>query len=335
MRIAFYSTKPYDRKSFEQKLKRYGDKLVFFEAKLDMHTVSLAKNFDVICCFVNDLLDANILSSLKNNGIKLIALRCAGYNNVDIKAALKLKLPVVRVPNYTPYAVAEHVVALILSLDRKIHRAHIRVRESDFSLQGLLGFDLHGKTVGIVGTGRIGAVFANIMQGFGCNILGYDSYQSPSCKALENFKYVSFEQLLGQSDIISLHCPLTKETYHLIDQKVISKMKKGVMLINTSRGGLIDTQAVIDGLKDGQIGYLGLDVYEEEENLFFENLSNQIIQDDLFARLQTFPNVLITSHQAFFTQEALNQIAETTLNNIKEFKEGKIVNAVTNNHIAT
>lgn len=329
MKIAFYSTKPYDRKFFEQENRNRNNKLIFFEAKLNLHTVELAKGFEVICCFINDHLDAEVLICLKKIGVKFIALRSAGYNNVDVKAAEKLRFPIVRVPNYSPYAIAEHAVTLILSLNRKVHRAHIRVRESDFSLNGLLGFDLHGKTVGVIGTGRIGAVFANIMHGFGCYILGHDAYQNPACAKLENFKYTSFNHLVRQSDIISLHCPLTKETHHIIDKNAISKMKRGSMLINTSRGGLIDTQAVIDGLKHGQIGCLGLDVYEEEEGLFFEDLSSQIIQDDLFARLQTFPNVLITSHQAFFTKEALEQIAKTTLNNIDEFKKGNIVNAVT------
>lgn len=328
MRIAFFSTKPYDHLFFDHEGKAHKHEIIFFEARLNTRTAELAKNCDAVCCFVNDTLDADTLTKLKEVGIKLIALRCAGYNNVDIQKAAKLQLPVVRVPNYSPDAVAEHAVALILSLNRKIHRAYTRIRASNFSLQGLLGFNLRGKTVGVIGMGKIGAIFSNIMQGFGCKILGHDVYKNPDCLALKDFHYVSLEQLFTQADIISLHCPLMQDTYHIINQENIALMKKEVMLINTSRGGLIDTQAAIAGLKEGKIGYLGLDVYEEEEALFYQNLSEQIIQDDMFVRLETFPNVLITSHQAFFTEEALANIARITTDNITAAEKGEIINTV-------
>jgi D-lactate dehydrogenase len=255
---------------------------------------------------------------LASHGTSLIALRCAGFNNVDLKAAARLGMRVVRVPAYSPYAVAEHVVAMIQTLNRKTHRAYNRVREGNFSLEGLLGFDLHSRTIGVVGTGKIGQIFAQIMKGFGCEVLGYDVFKNSAFEAIG--RYVALPELLSQSDIVSLHCPLTPETYHLINAEAIEQMKPGAMLINTSRGGLVDTEAAIDGLKSKKIGALGLDVYEQESDLFFEDLSNEIIQDDLFERLTTFPNVLITAHQAFFTKEALENIAETTMQNISDFE---------------
>lgn len=265
---------------------------------------------------------------LPKGGTKLIALRSAGFNHVDLAAANKSSMQIVRVPAYSPYAVAEHAVALILSLNRKVHRAYNRVREGNFSIEGLLGFDLHGATVGVVGTGRIGAIFARIMHGFGCQLLGYDAYHNPTCLEL-GLEYVSMPELMANSDIISLHCPLTPDTHHLINDEAIAQLKTGTMLINTSRGGLIDTQAAIDGLKSGAIGYLGIDVYEQEADLFFEDLSNEVIQDDTFQRLLTFPNVIVTGHQAFFTNQALANIAETTLANITEFEQsGSCANEV-------
>jgi len=260
------------------------------------------------------------LKAIAAGGTKLIALRCAGFNNIDLAVAKELGITVVRVPAYSPYAVAEHTVGLILTLNRKFHRAYARVREGNFSLDGLLGFDLHDRTVGIIGTGRIGAITAQILHGFGCQILAYDKYPNPDCKAIA--LYVDLPELFNKSDIISLHCPLTPETHHLINAEAIAQMKQNVMLINTSRGALIDTEAVITGLKSGKVGYLGLDVYEQEADLFFEDLSNTVIQDDVFERLLTFPNVVITGHQAFFTEDALRNIAETTLTNISDFERG-------------
>ncbi|ELS34055.1 MULTISPECIES: 2-hydroxyacid dehydrogenase [Pseudanabaena] len=328
MKVAFFNAKSYDRHSFTFANERYQHEIVFFECHLSHETVSLAIGFSAICIFINDYLDAEMLEILAKGGTKLIALRSAGFNHVDLASASKLGLAIVRVPAYSPFAVAEHTVALILSLNRKVHRAYNRVREGNFSIEGLLGFDLHGATVGVVGTGRIGAIFAQIMKGFGCTLIGYDAYHNPSCLDL-GMTYVSLPELLAQSDIISLHCPLTPDTYHLIDDRAIAQMKTGVMLINTSRGGLIDTQAAIDGLKSGTIGYLGIDVYEQESDLFFEDLSNRVIQDDTFQRLLTFPNAIVTGHQAFFTRQALANIADTTLSNITEFEQnGTCLNEV-------
>jgi D-lactate dehydrogenase len=270
-----------------------------------------------------------VLKQLKEDGIELIALRCAGFNNVDIDTAMKLELPVVRVPAYSPYAVAEHTLGLILSLNRKIHKAYSRVRDGNFALDGLLGFDLHGKTIGVIGTGRIGEIFCSIMMGMGCKVIAYDKFPNKNLEA-KGVRYVDLHELYIHSDIISLHCPLNYETYHIINEYAIAAMKDGVMIINTSRGPLIDTEAIIEGMKKGKVGYVGLDVYEEEEELFFEDLSETVIQDDIFVRLQTFPNVIITSHQAFFTREAVYNIADTTFNNIKAFFEtGSPVNEVT------
>ncbi len=320
MKVAFFSTKIYEKKIFDLLNKKANHKFVYLEPRLNENTVSLAMGFDAVCVFVNDQLTAEIVETLAGFGIKLIALRCAGFNNVDLDAAAKFGIKVVRVPAYSPYSVAEHTVAMILALNRKIYKAYHRVREGNFALDGLLGFDLNGRTVGLIGTGKIGAVTAKIMNGFGCKIIAYDQMQNDSCLQL-GVKYVPLEKLFEGSDIISLHCPLTPETFHMIDAKSLEKMKKGVVLINTSRGALIDTKAVIKALKSGKVGSLGLDVYEEEGDLFFEDLSSKVIQDDVFARLLTFPNVVITGHQAFFTQEALHNIAETTIGNISEFEK--------------
>lgn len=323
MKVAVFSTRSYDRQFLQSANINYGHELVFFEPHLTPETSVLAAGFPAICVFVNDQSDATVLTELARHGTRLIALRCAGFNNVDLIAARNLDLTVVRVPAYSPHAVAEHTVALILSLNRKIHRAYTRVREGNFALDGLLGFNLHGKTVGIIGTGKIGTVVATIMKGFGCYILVHDLYPNSECSAI-GVKYVSLPELFAESDIITLHCPLTPETHHLINTQALNQMKPGVILINTSRGAVIDTQAVINALKSGNIGYLGLDVYEEEADLFFEDLSNRLIQDDIFARLLTFPNVIITGHQAFFTREALESIADTTLSNITDFEQGRV-----------
>ncbi len=328
MKVIFYSTKHYDEECFSSSNERYSHDLRFVEARLSSDTVSLLAGEPAICVFVNDTLDRNVLSKLADAGVRLIALRCAGYNNVDIKAAHELGLTVVRVPAYSPYAVAEHTVCLMLSLSRKVHRAYYRVRDGNFSLDGLLGFDFFGRTLGIVGTGRIGSVLAHIMGAMGMKLLAHDPFHDPDCENI-GVSYVDMDQLLAESDVISLHCPLTPETNHLIDESALDKMKKGVMLINTSRGAILDTCAVINGLKTGKIGYLGLDVYEQESEIFFRDLSCEIIQDDVFERLLTFPNVLITTHQGFFTAEALKSIADTTLENITQFEEGRdLVNEV-------
>ncbi|MFB8789297.1 MAG: 2-hydroxyacid dehydrogenase [Potamolinea sp.] len=321
MKVAVFSTKSYDKKFLEAANADYGHKLVFFEPRLTCDTAILASGMPAICAFVNDQLDEKTLQVLATQETRLIALRAAGYNNVDLKTATELGMTIVRVPAYSPYAVAEHTIGLILTLNRKIHRAYNRVREGNFSLDGMLGFDLNGQTVGIVGTGKIGVIVAQILKGFGCQLLTYDLYPNPECEAL-GAKYVELPELFQNSDIITLHCPLTPETNHLINAQTLGQMKQGVMLINTSRGALIDTQAVIGALKSRKIGYLGLDVYELESNLFFEDLSEDVIQDDVFQRLLTFPNVLITGHQAFFTANALKNIAETTLLNITDFEQG-------------
>ena len=324
MRVALFSTKAYDRDSFTQANEKFGHDLVFLEPRLGRDTAPLAKGFETVCAFVNDVLDAPTVQALANGGTKLIALRSAGFNNVDLDACREHGVTVVRVPAYSPEAVAEHAVALMMALNRQTHRAYNRVREGNFALEGLMGFDMVGKTAGIVGTGKIGAAAARILQGFGCRVLAHDPYPNDEL----GLPYVTLEELLAQSDIVTLHLPLSKETHHLIDAEALAKMKTGVMLINTSRGGLLDTPAVIDALKNGKIGRLGLDVYEEEGPLFFEDRSQRPIQDDVFARLLTFPNVLITGHQAFLTREALGQIAEVTLGNIRAFTEGNPTNVV-------
>ena len=315
MKVAVFSAKPYDKKFLEKFNQQHDHASKFFKPNLDSQTVTLATGFEAVCVFVNDSLDRTVIEALSNLGIKLIALRCAGYDNVDLNATQELGITVVRVPAYSPYAVAEHAIALILTLNRKIHRAYYRVREGNFALNGLLRFDLHNRTVGIIGTGKIGRITGQILSGFGCRILAYDLY--PNEEFAEKYgEYVALEELMRQSDIISLHYPLTPETHHLINAKAIALMKPGVILVNTSRGGLVNAQALIDGLKSKQIGHLALDVYEQERDMFFEDLSGEIIQDDVFQRLLTFPNVIITGHQAFFTEDALNNIAETTLSNI-------------------
>lgn len=329
--VAVFSAKPYDRSFLTAANEAAGrpHDLLFFEAHLTAGTAALAAGARAVCPFVNDILDAPTLDALAKQGTRLIALRGAGFNNVDLAAAEKAGIAVARVPAYSPWAVAEHAVALMLALNRKIHRAYARVREGNFALEGLLGFDLHGRTVGLVGVGRIGLVVGRIMRGFGCRVLAYDPSRSEELIQLGG-EYVTLEELLAASDIRSLHCPLTPETRHLIDAAAVAAMKPGVMLINTSRGAVIETSAAIDGLKSGRIGYLGLDVYEEEGDLFFEDLSDQVIRDDVFARLLTFPNVLITGHQAFFTREALTAIAETTIANITAFgASGEPVHPVT------
>ncbi|HEX6386807.1 MAG TPA: 2-hydroxyacid dehydrogenase [Anaerolineae bacterium] len=328
MKVAVFSTKHYDRAFLEVASKGYDHELVFFEPRITPETVSLAQGFPAICIFVNDFLNAAIVETLAGYGVRLVALRSAGFNNVDLAAAQRHNLTVVRVPAYSPHSVAEHTVALLLAVNRKTHRAYARVREGNFSLEGLLGFEVRDRTVGIIGTGKIGAAVAEIMHGFGCNLVAYDIRPNPVCLEM-GVSYISLPKLFAESDIITLHSPLTPQTYHLIDAEAIAQMKTGVTIINTSRGALVDTLAVIEGLKSGKIGHLALDVYEEEADLFFEDLSDKVIQDDVFARLLTFPNVIITGHQAFFTREALWTIADVTLANIAEFEQtGTSVNEV-------
>jgi D-lactate dehydrogenase len=321
MKIAFFSTQPYDKLYFNANNLIEATQLIYFDVALSLQTVNLAKGFDGICIFVNDKVDAAVIEKLKENGIKFIALRCAGFNNVDIKAAQTANIKVFRVPAYSPEAVAEHAVALILTLNRKTHKAYNRVREGNFSLDKLTGFNLYGKTVGVIGTGKIGVAFCKIMLGFGCKVMAYDVNESAYLKSF-GIEFVSLENLLANADIVSLHCPLTPQTKHIINKDAINVMKPHVMLINTSRGGLLHTKDTIDALKCGKIGYLGIDVYEQEQDLFFKDLSEQLILDDDISRLLTFPNVLITAHQAFLTQEALTQIAQTTLKNISDFDAG-------------
>jgi D-lactate dehydrogenase len=322
MRIAVFDTHRHDRVALEEANQSQGHELTFFEPRLTSQTVSLAQGFDVACSFVNDQVDRATLNALHGYGVRLLALRSAGYNHVDLDAAAALGIPVVRVPEYSPHAVAEHAVALVLTLDRKIHRAYARVREGNFSLDGLLGFDLFGKTVGIVGTGRIGAAAARIFSGFGCHVVAFDVRVQPELAAL-GVEYVTLDALYARSDIISLHVPLTPATHHMIDGSALARMKRGIMLINTSRGALIDSRALIMALKLGHVGSAGLDVYEEEEGVFFEDLSDKVLQDDVLARLLTFPNVVVTSHQGFFTREALAAIAQTTLANVTAFARGE------------
>lgn len=323
MKISFFNAHRYEREAFEAANATFGHEIQYFEPRLTAQTASLAAGSRAVCSFVSDRVDRPALEELRQVGVELIALRCAGYNHVDLESAAELGLPVVRVPEYSPYAVAEHAVALILSLNRKIYRAHARVREGNFALEGLVGSDLHGKTVGVVGTGKIGSVFARIMHGFGCRILAYDLYPSETLQKDLGAQYVSLEELYGESDIISLNVPLTPDTHHVINADSLSRMKRGVMLINTGRGALIDTKALIAALKTGHVGAAGLDVYEEEEGIFFADLSGEVLQDDVLARLMTFPNVLITAHQGFLTREALANIASTTLGNVSAFEQGK------------
>ncbi len=322
MRIAVFSTKPYDRTSLEEANRDHGHELAFFEPRLTPETAALAEGYEGVCAFVNDQVDARVVGKLAEGGTRTVLLRSAGFNHVDLRAAAENDIAVARVPAYSPYAVAEHAMGLILTLNRKFHRAHARVREGNFALDGLLGFDLHGKTVGVVGTGKIGTVFCRIAAGFGCRILAHDPYPDDEVREL-GARYVELDELFAGADIIALHLPLTPETHHLVDAAAVERMREGVVLINTSRGGLVDTRAVIEGLKSGKIGALGLDVYEEEADLFFEDLSGTVIQDDVFARLLTFPNVLVTGHQGFFTREALAAIAETTLGNATAAERGE------------
>ncbi len=318
IRIAFFDTKPYDRKSFDQVNQDFGFSISYLEPRLDSSTASMAENADAVCAFVNGSIDAEAIRKLTERNVKLIALRCAGFNNVDLAAAYG-KIDVVRVPSYSPFAIAEYTIGLIQCLNRKIHRAYCRVRENNFTINGFLGYDLRGKTIGIIGTGKIGKAFAEVIQGFGMRVLAYDVYPDPEAAKKFHFEYVPLEQIFRESDIISLHCPLTADNAGLINESSIAMMKDGVMLINTSRGKLIRTKDLIEGLKSGKIGSAGLDVYEEETGYFFEDRSDAAIHDDVLARLMTFPNVLITSHQAFFTEEALASIARTTLQNVEDF----------------
>lgn len=320
MKIAFFNTKPFDKEFFDKFNKT--NELTYYDVSLNESSVKLAEGFEGICVFVNDKVNASIVEKLAKFGVKLIILRSAGFNNVDLEATKKAGMVVVRVPAYSPHAVAEHAVALIMTLNRKTHKAYNRVREGNFSLDKLLGFDLFQKTVGVIGTGKIGEAFARIMLGFGCKVMAYDIVQNQALADL-GINYCSLDDIFKQSEVISLHCPLNEKTRHLIDNQAIDKMKTGVMLINTSRGALIDTPAVVEALKSKKIGYLGLDVYEQEENVFFKDHSEEILIDDILARLMSFPNVLVTSHQGFFTEEALTQIAVITLNNVAAFEQGK------------
>nr|WP_325288132.1 2-hydroxyacid dehydrogenase [uncultured Bacteroides sp.] len=321
--IAFFGSKPYDEASFNEKNKDFGFELRFYKGHLNKNNVILTQGVNVVCIFVNDTANAEVIRLMAQNGVKLLALRCAGYNNVDLKAAAECGITVVRVPAYSPYAVAEYTVALMLSLNRKIHRAAWRTREGNFSLHGLLGFDMHGKTAGIIGTGKIAKKLISILRGFGMNILAYDLYPDYNFARENQVVYTTLDELYHSSDIISLHCPLTEQTKYLINDYSISKMKDGVMIINTGRGQLIHTNALIEGLKNKKIGSAGLDVYEEESQYFYEDRSDKIIDDDTLARLLSFNNVIVTSHQAYFTQEALSNIATTTLQNVKDFTHGK------------
>ncbi len=324
MKITFFSTQPYDKEFFLKHNSSYNFELEFIEATLDEKTVELIKNSLAVCVFVNDIVSKKVIDGLAEKGVKIIALRCAGFNNVDLLAAKENNINVCRVPSYSPEAVAEHAVAMVLTLNRKTHKAYNRVREQNFSLNGLLGFDVYGKTVGVIGTGNIGKAFCKIMLGFGCKVLAYDLIANRETEAL-GVTYLPFIDVISESDIISLHSPLNEQTHNIINCDTIKMMKTGVMLINTSRGGLVDTQAVITGLKTGKLGYVGIDVYEQEEKLFFRDLSGGIIQDDVIFRLMSFPNVLITAHQGFFTKEALTQIASITLQNVKELANSRII----------
>jgi D-lactate dehydrogenase len=322
MRIAVFSTRGYDQQFLDPAFAGSSHELVYLTPRLTAETVPLASGFECVCVFVQDRLDRGVIEALAAGGTRLIALRCAGFNNVDLAAAAEFGLTVVRVPAYSPYAVGEFAVGLMLTLNRKIFRAVSRVREGNFALDGLLGFDFHGRTLGIIGTGQIGAVVARIMHGFGCRLLAVDLHPNPEVEAL-GARYCTHDELYAESDIITLHCPLVPATHHLIDDRAVNSMRPGVMLINTSRGAVIDTRAVISGLKSGRIGALGIDVYEEEENIFFQDLSDRVLQDDMLARLLTFPNVIVTGHQAFFTRDAMQQIAATTRANVEDFSAGR------------
>ncbi|MBQ3513520.1 MAG: 2-hydroxyacid dehydrogenase [Lachnospiraceae bacterium] len=328
MKIAFFDTKPYDKPSFDKYGKEYGVTFKYFETKLNEDTVYLAQGYDGVCAFVNDTINEAVIDHLEEMGVKVLALRCAGFNNVDLKHAYG-KIHVLRVPAYSPYAVAEHAMALLLTSIRRIHKAYIRSRDFNFSLSGLTGFDLYGKTVGVIGTGRIGRVFIDICRGFGMKVLAYDKFPAEGLDNGDTIRYVELDELFAKSDIISLHCPLTEETHHIMNASTLEKCKKGVVLINTSRGALVDAEALLLGIKSRKVGAACLDVYEEESDLFFEDNSGHIMEDDTLARLISMPNVIVTSHQAFLTEEALENIAQTTVKNIVEFMEtGQCLNEV-------
>mgnify|MGYP000608273463 CR=1 FL=1 len=326
--IAFFGTKPYDEASFNEKNREFGFELRFYKGHLNKNNVILTQGVDVVCIFVNDTANAEVIRLMAANGVKLLALRCAGYNNVDLKAAAECGIAVVRVPAYSPYAVAEYTVALMLSLNRKVHRAYWRTRDGNFALHGLLGFDMHGKTAGIVGTGKIARALIRILWGFGMEVLGYDPCPDEAFARESGMTYVPLTELYRRSDIISLHCPLTDRTLHMIDAEAIGQMKDGVIIINTGRGQLIRTSDLIEGLKEKKIGAAGLDVYEEEADYFYQDTSDRIMDDDMLARLLSFNNVILTSHQGFFTREALDNIARTTLENIQAFSRGECLNEV-------
>jgi D-lactate dehydrogenase len=323
MRIALFDAHRYERESFDRANASFGHAITYFEARLGRDTAALAAGHEAVCSFVNDRVDEPTIRALREAGVRLLALRSAGFNHVDLAAAAAAGLPVVRVPEYSPHAVAEHATALVLALNRKVHRSYARVREWNFSLDGLVGFDLHGKTVGVVGTGRIGQVAARIFRGFGCRVLAYDLRPDERFASELEVQYVALPDLYRRSDIVTLHVPLTPDTHHMVDAAALASMKPGAMIINTGRGALIDSKALIEALKSGHLGAAGLDVYEEEEGVFFEDLSNRVLQDDVLARLLTFPNVLVTSHQAFLTREALSSIAATTLDNVACFERGE------------
>ena len=322
MKVAVFSAKRYDREFLNVANASAGHQLRYFDTPLDVESAALATGYEVVCIFVNDAANAEVLKVLAAGGTRLIALRCTGFNNVDLKTAADLGLKVVRVVTYSPHSVAEHAVSLLQAINRKIHRAYNRTRDSNFELDGLMGFDLHGKTVAVVGTGKIGCVFTKIMLGFGCEVIGYDKYPSETFLAL-GARYTEPGEIGAKADIISLHCPLTPETHHIVNADTLSRAKRGALLVNTSRGGLIDTEAAIEALKSGQLGGLALDVYEQEADLFFRDLSSTIIADDVFQRLLSFPNVIVTGHQAFFTQEAITTICETTINSVTQFANGQ------------
>lgn len=321
MKIAFFDTKPYDKPSFEKFGSERAIEFKFFETKLNEDTVGLANGSDGVCVFVNDTVNAQVIDRLHAMGIRIVALRCAGFNNVDLKHS-KGKMRVLRVPAYSPYAVAEHTMAMLLTSVRRIHKAYIRTRDFNFSLSGMTGFDLHGKTVGVIGTGRIGKVFIDICRGFGMRVLAYDKYKTEGLDNGDTVRYVELDELFEKSDIISLHCPLTEDTYHIINEKSLSKCKKGIVILNTSRGALVDAEALLSGIKSRKVGAACLDVYEEESELFFEDFSGHILEDDTLARLISMPNVIVSSHQAFLTEEALENIAQTTVENILAVANG-------------
>ncbi len=322
MKIAVFSARPYDREFMSAANAKAAHQLCFFDAALELETCALAAGHEAVCIFVNDTADAGVLEALAAGGTRLVALRCSGFNNIDLKAAARLGLKVVRVVAYSPYSVAEHAVALLLTINRKIHRAYNRTRDSNFELDGLMGFDLHGKTVAVVGTGRIGRVFSKIMCGFGCEVLGHDKYPSAEFEVL-GARYADLAEICAKADIISLHCPLTPETHHIVNADMLSRLKRGALLINTSRGGLVETEAVVEALKSGQLGGLALDVYEQEADLFYRDWSSTVVSDDVFERLLSFPNVVVTGHQAFFTREAITTICQTTIDSLSEFAAGR------------